>query len=61
MSSEFVIDGNVGGYYDDSGRFIMCEEYCGSDADFGRYDVDIQNGNGYYNDDGYFVSYSDVD
>ena len=59
MIDQFIIDGNVGGYYDESGRFIVCEEY-GSDADFDRYAVEVQNGDGFYNEDGYFVAYSDV-
>ena len=44
MIDQFIIDGNVGGYYDEYGRFIVCEEY-GSDADFDRYAVEVQNGN----------------
>ena len=59
MIDQFIIDGNVGGYYDEYGRFIVCEEY-GSDADFDLYAVEVQNGNGYYNENGHFVAYSDV-
>lgn len=47
---------DCGGYYDKDGNFILCEEY-GTDADFDRYAVDVQNGNGYYNSDGKYVSY----
>ena len=39
-------DESVGGYIDDSGRLIVCEEY-GTDADFDTHAVDVANGNGY--------------
>ena len=61
ISHEFIIDGNVGGYYDDNGHFVVCEEYGLTDADLDRYAVEIQNGDGYYNSDGWFVRYRDDD
>ena len=39
MIDQFIIDGNVGGYYDEYGRFIVCEEY-GSGA--ARYLHDVR-------------------
>lgn len=27
ISDDFVVIGNLGGYYDESGKFIVCEEY----------------------------------
>lgn len=56
--NEFVRDGNVGGYYDENGRFIVCEEYGLTDADTDRYAVEVMNGDGYYNSFGKFVRYN---
>lgn len=47
-------DSNVGGYFDE-------EEECGSDAAFGKYDVEVMNGNGYYDEDGIFRRYATPD
>lgn len=33
ISDDFVVIGNLGGYYDESGKFIVCEEYVLSDDD----------------------------
>ena len=39
---------------------IVCEEEeYGSDAAFGKYDVEVMNGEGYYDEDGMFRRYSD--
>lgn len=57
MSDKFVIIGNLGGYYDDDGRFIVCEEYGLTDEDLDRYSVQVQNGDGYYDSNGKYVSY----
>lgn len=27
VSDDFVVIGNTGGYYDENGKFIVCEEY----------------------------------
>lgn len=56
---EFVVMGNFGGYFDDDGHFVVCEEYGLTDADTDKYAVEVQNGDGYYNDDGRFVRYYD--
>jgi hypothetical protein len=53
-------DESVGGYIDDSGRLIVCEEY-GTDADFDTHAVDVANGNGYYNENGKYIAYSKED
>lgn len=49
-------DESIGGYFDKNGDLVVCEEY-GSDADFDRYAVQVQNGEGYYDDNGNYVSY----
>lgn len=56
--SEFVVQGNVGGYYDSDGHFIVCEEYGCSDKDTDRYIVEVLNGDGYYSEDGSFHRFS---
>lgn len=54
---EWYSDDCVGGYFNENGNLVVCVEY-GSDADFDRYAVEVQNGDGYYNEDGLFVSFS---
>ena len=54
---EWYQDDFVAGYYDDNGHLVVCEEF-GSDADFDRYAVQVMNGDGYYDSDGHYVSYS---
>lgn len=49
-------DGVIGGYFGSDGHLIFCYEY-GSDAEFDSHSIDVQNGNGYYNDSGKYVSY----
>ena len=53
-------DDYVGGIIREDGSLDVCEEY-GPPADFGLYDVDVANGLGYYDDDGYFVRYKNYD
>ena len=50
-------DESVGGYIDENGRLIVCEEY-GTDADFDTHAVDVANGYGYYNEDGKYIAYT---
>lgn len=57
MSEDFVVIGNLGGFYADDGHFVVCEEFGLTDADLDRYAVQVQNGEGYYNSDGKYVSY----
>lgn len=54
MANEWVVRGNVAGYINENGRFIVCEEY-GTDEQFDKYSTEVQNGDGYYDDDGHFV------
>ena len=58
MSSEFIIKGNVGGYYNNRGEFVVCVEYGLTDADMDKYASEVQNGFGYYNSDGRYISYN---
>lgn len=55
-------------YTDDKGNIIeegdgwlfvngSCVQEPGTDADFDRYAVDVQNGDGYYDNDGKYRSY----
>lgn len=53
---EYYDDEKVSGYYDDNGCFIVCEEY-GTDEELGRYSVEVQNGDGYYDSTGKFRRY----
>ena len=50
-------DESVGGYIDENGNLLVCEEY-GTDADFDKHAVEVMNGDGYYNDNGKYVSYT---
>lgn len=50
-------DNGYAGHYDDEGNAIVDFEP-GTDADFDRYAVDVQNGDGYYDADGEFHYYS---
>lgn len=59
--SKFVIEGNFGGYYDDEGHFVICEEYGLTDADTDKYAVEVMNGDGYYNSEGKFIRFHDYD
>ena len=53
---EYCDDEKVSGYYDDNGHFGVCEEY-GTDEELGRYSVEVQNGDGYYDSTGKFIGY----
>lgn len=48
-------DDEIGGYFDEDGHLVVCEEYGLTDADNGRYDVEVMNGYGYYDEYGKFV------
>lgn len=47
---------SIGGYFNKNGDLVVCEEY-GSDADFDKYSTQVQNGEGYYDDNGNYVSF----
>ena len=53
---EWYQDESIGGYYDESGRLIVVEEY-GTDEEFDTHAVDVANGYGYYDENGRYVSY----
>ena len=57
---EWYQDDHIGGYFDEKGKLVVCEEY-GSDEDFDKYSVDVQNGSGYYDSSGRFKRYYDED
>ena len=42
------------GYFDDHGNPVVVTEF-GSDRDLGTHDIDVQNGHGWYNDEGTYV------
>lgn len=54
---EWYQDEHIGGYYDANGYLVVCEEYGLTDADTDKYAVEVQNGNGYYNEFGKYISY----
>ena len=58
---EWIVDGNLGGYIDENGKFIVCEEYGLSDVDTDKYFIEVMNGDGYYNSFGRFVRYNNGD
>lgn len=57
-AGEWYQDDHVGGYFDNKGRLIVCEEYGLTDADTDKYAVEVMNGEGYYDNDGKYVSYN---
>lgn len=54
---EWYQDNYIGGYFNQNGNLVVCEEYCLTDADTDKYSVEVQNCDGYYNNDGKFVSF----
>lgn len=54
---EFYSDDHIGGYFDDEGYLIVTEEYGLTDADTDKYSIQVQNGEGYYNENGKYVSF----
>lgn len=50
-------DANIGGYFDRNGNLIVCEEY-GTEEDFDSHAVEVMNGDGYYNENGKYISYN---
>ena len=57
VPGEWYQDTYIGGYYNQNGDLVLCEEYGLSDADTDRYSVEVQNGEGYYNSCGQYVSF----
>lgn len=58
---EWYQDEYVGGYFDEDGILVVCEEYGLTDADTGRYFVQVQNGEGYYDNNGHYHRYYNPD
>lgn len=54
---EWYQDDSIGGYFNENGDLVVCVEF-GTDADFDTHSVEVQNGDGYYNEDGLFISFS---
>lgn len=54
---EWYQDKHIGGYFNQNGNLVVCEEYGLSDADTYMYSVEVQNGDGYYNLNGKYVSF----
>lgn len=48
-------DKYLGGYFNQNGDLVVCEEYGLTDADTDKYAVLVQNGDGYYSSDGKFL------
>lgn len=57
IPGEWYQDNHVGGYFNENGLLVVCEEYGLSDYDTDKYSVNVQNGDGYYDSDGKYVSY----
>lgn len=54
---EWYQDKHVGGYFNEFGQLVVCEEYGLTDADTDKYAVEVQNGDGYYDNSGDYRSY----
>jgi len=50
-------ENNYSEYFDECGR----ELDTGTPQQLGTYDIEVMNGEGYYDSDGYFVRFRDVD
>lgn len=54
---EWYQDDYIGGYFNKNGELVVCEEYGLTDAEIDKYAVEVQNGDGYYYDDGWYRRY----
>lgn len=54
---EWYQDNHIGGYFNQFGELVVCEEYDLADLDTDKYAVDVQNCDGYYNEYGKYVSF----
>lgn len=54
-------DEQIGGYFAADGHLIVCEEYGVSDADCDRYFTEVQNGQGYYDNNGNYRRFGGED
>lgn len=55
---EWYQDKHIGGYFNENGELVVCEEYGLSDEDTDKYSIEVQNGNGYYDKTGKYIKYS---
>ena len=60
VPGEYYDNGQIFGMYNDKGILEVYGEY-GTDEEFDRYSVEVQNGDGYYDCTGRFVRYRDYD
>ena len=58
---EWYSDDHIGGYFDQNGDLVVCEEYGLTDADTDKYAVEVMNGDGHYDENGKFIRYSQGD
>ena len=54
---EWYQNEHVGGYFNQDGDLVICEEYGLTDEDIDKYSVEIQNGEGYYSKSGKYVRF----
>ena len=54
---EWFQDRYVGGYFNENGELVVCEEYELTDSDTDKYAVEVQNGDGFYNEIGKYVQF----
>ena len=55
-AGEWYQDKCIGGYFNENGDLVVCVEF-GTDADFDTHSVDVQNGAGFYDEFGNYVSF----
>ena len=54
---EWYQDDYIGGYFNQNGDLVVCEEYDLTDSNTDKFATEVQNGDGYYNDFGDYVSF----
>ena len=54
---EWYQDDYIGGYFNEKGELVVCEEYGLTDEEIGKHAVDVQNDDGYYDDEGWYRTY----
>lgn len=57
IPGEWYQDNHIGGYFNQIGELVVCEEYGLTDSDTDKYSVEVQNRDGYYNQSGKYVSF----
>lgn len=57
MSKKWYEDDSVGGFIHEDGTFEVCFVNTLTHADIDAYAVEVQNGEGYYDEDGWYHSY----